>query len=267
MSTPLTDLRTARHDASVRVKGLDLDLGEVRVGTSGWSYDHWRWVLYDPPVPVTGRLGVYARVFDTVELNASFYHWPRATSFAHWAEQLPDGFLMTVKAPRGLTHARKLREPEAWTLRIDEGMAALGHHRGMLLYQLPPDLERDDERLAAALVAAPRGVRVAVELRHPSWVHDDVFALLERFGAAYCVMSGARLPCELRATSDVVYVRLHGPDDDRLYVGSYSDADLDWWAARIDEWRQSGHAVLCYFNNDGDGNAVRDAQRLRHRLA
>lgn len=136
----------------------------------------------------------------------------------------------------------------------------------MLLMQLPPDLERDDERLAGALDAMPHGIRVAVELRHPSWVHDDVFALLERHRASYCVMSGAGLPCVLRATSDVVYLRFHGPDDERLYIGSYGDPDLDRWAARIDEWRSSGHAVLCYFNNDGEGNAVRDARRLRDRL-
>ena len=246
---------------------LDLRAGEVRVGTSGWSYDHWRWVLYDPPVPSSGRLAVYSKVFDTVELNASFYHWPRAASFARWAEQVPGNFLMTVKAPRGLTHARKLRDPEVWTTRIADGMAALGSRRGMLLLQLPPDLTRDDERLAAALTAIPDTVQVAVELRHPSWVHDDVFALLERFGASYCVMSGADLPCVLRATAEVVYVRLHGPDPERLYVGSYSDQNLDWWAARIGEWRASGHAVLAYFNNDGDGNAVRDAQRLRRRIA
>ncbi len=263
---PVDTTAPVDQHAGVQVNGLRLDVGEVRVGTSGWSYDHWRWVLYDPPVPSGGRLGVYSTVFDTVELNASFYHWPRATAFVHWTQQVPPDFLMTVKAPRGLTHARKLRDPEAWTTRISEGMSALGERRGMLLMQLPPDLERDDERLARALRAIPAGVRVAVELRHPSWVHDDVFALLARFGASYCVMSGAGLPCELRATSDVVYVRLHGPDPERLYVGSYSDQDLDWWARRIREWQGSGRAVLCYFNNDGDGNAVRDAQRLRQRV-
>jgi uncharacterized protein YecE (DUF72 family) len=248
------------------MKNINLTEGEARVGTSGWSYDHWRWVLYEPSVPAAGRLDVYSSVFDTVELNASFYHWPRADAFHRWAERVPDGFLMTVKAPRGLTHARKLEEPERWTVRIHDGLSGLGAHRGPLLLQLPPDLERDDERLATALRAIPTDVRVAVELRHPSWVDDDVFALLERMGASYCVMGGAKLPCELRATSDLVYVRLHGPDPNRLYVGSYSDDDLDWWADRIAEWQRSGHAVLCYFNNDADGNAVRDAQRLRSRI-
>lgn len=240
--------------------------GEVRVGTSGWSYDHWRDVLY-PKGTGNRRLQVYAEAFDTVELNASFYHWPRPEAFRRWRQQLAADFVMAVKAPRGLTHARKLASPESWAARLAEGLSALGPIAGPLLLQLPPDLERDDDRLAHALAAMPANARVVVELRHPSWVDDDVFRLLERHDAAYCVMSGAGLPCELRATSDLVYVRMHGPDPSRLYVGSYSDADLDWWASRIDEWRATGHAVLCYFNNDGAGNAVRDARRLRDRLA
>jgi uncharacterized protein YecE (DUF72 family) len=240
--------------------------GDVRVGTSGWSYNHWNDVLYPRGTPSGRRLEVYAESFDTVELNSSFYHWPRADGFRAWEARLPDGFLMTVKAPRGLTHARKLRSPQLWTERLAEGMAALGDHAGPLLLQLPPDLERDDDRLSAALDALPSGVPAAVELRHPSWVHDDVFALLERHGASYCVMSGAHLRCELRATAELVYVRFHGPDDDRLYVGSYSDADLDWWAERTDEGRAAGHSVLGYFNNDGEGHAVRDALNLRARL-
>lgn len=240
--------------------------GEVRVGTSGWSYDHWRDVLYPRGLPSRRWLAHYAETFDTVELNGSFYHWPRAETFAGWRDQLPDGFLMSVKAPRGLTHARKLAAPERWTARIADGLAALGERRGMLLLQLPPDLERDDARLAGAVDAMPPGQRLAVELRHPSWDDGDVFGLLEGRGVSYCVMSGADLPCVLRATAPAVYVRFHGPDPHRLYSGGYSDADLDWWAARIGEWRAAGHAVVCYFNNDQDGHAVVDARRLRDRI-
>jgi uncharacterized protein YecE (DUF72 family) len=106
-------------------------------------------------------------------------------------------------------------------------------------------------------------MRVAVEFRHPSWHHDAVFGLLERHGAAYCVMSGAKLPCVLRATAPFVYVRMHGPDHEHLYAGSYSDEDLRWWAERVGEWRGSGRDVYVYFNNDGHGHAVRNAERLR----
>lgn len=248
------------------MRAAAMPAGVVRIGTSGWSYDHWRGHLYPPGTSSSQRLEVYAAAFDTVELNTSFYHWPRATSFRAWRDRLPPGFLMTVEAPRGLTHGGSRLDPARWTDRLAEGLAALGAHAGPLLLQLPPDAERDDERLAALVDAMPSGCRVAVELRHASWVHDDVFALLESRGASYCVMSGAHLPCELRATADLVYVRFHGPDPERLYVGGYSDDDLDWWAARIGEWRADGHAVACYFNNDGDGHAVHDARRLAERL-
>jgi uncharacterized protein YecE (DUF72 family) len=109
-------------------------------------------------------------------------------------------------------------------------------------------------------------MRVAVEFRHPSWLDEAVFGLLERHGAAYVVMSGARLPCVLRATAAFVYVRLHGPDPDQLYAGSYSDADLSWWADRIGEWDTAGRDVYAYFNNDGEGHAVRNAETLRRLL-
>ncbi|GAB3604538.1 DUF72 domain-containing protein [Microbacterium aureliae] len=241
-----------------------LAIGDVRVGTSGWAYPHWRGVLY-PPGTGSRQLEVYAAEFDTVELNASFYHWPRAAAFENWRRRLPQDFVLTVKAPRGLTHAGALRNPQVWADRIGDGMRPLGGIAGPLLLQLPPDAERDDVRLDVALAAMPPGLPVAVELRHPSWVHDDVFALLERHDASYCVMSGARLPCELRATAELVYVRFHGPDPDTLYAGSYPDADLDWWAARITEWR-AAHAVVAYFNNDGHGYAVHDARRLKARL-
>ena len=238
----------------------------ARIGTSGWSYDHWSGVLYPPGLPPRERLAHYIREFDTVEVNATFYRWPRPASFASWRQRLPAGFEMTVKAPRGLSHARRLREPEEWLERITAGLHELAGRRGPLLVQLPPTMERDDERLDRFLARVPGWMQPVLEFRHDSWVVDDVFALLERHRAAYCVMSGARLPCVLRATSELVYVRLHGPDAAALYAGSYSSADLDWWAERIREWESGGHRVYAYFNNDGGGNAVRDARELRARL-
>jgi uncharacterized protein YecE (DUF72 family) len=169
------------------------------IGTSGWSYDHWDHVLYRPGTPPVRRLSLYTQEFDTVELNASFYRWPRNVSFASWRRRLPPAFRMSVKAPRGLTHAKRLYAPDVWVDRI----------------------------------------------------------------AAYCVMSGAGLPCVLRATAPFVYVRLHGPDHEHLYGGSYSEQDLAWWADRIREWEGEGREVYAYFNNDGAGNAVRNARTLR----
>jgi uncharacterized protein YecE (DUF72 family) len=238
----------------------------LRIGTSGWSYDHWQGVLYAPGLPSARRLAVYASEFDTVELNASFYRWPRDTTFASWRDRLPAGFELAVKAPRGLTHGRRLYSPEPWPERIQNALHALGDRRGPLLVQLPPNLERDDARLDYFLGTLPAWIRVVVEPRHPSWFDDGVYDLLERHGAALCVMSGASLPCVLRATAPFVYVRLHGPDTSTLYAGSYSDADLAWWADRIREWQAQGRDVSAYFNNDGAGHAVRNARTLRAML-
>jgi uncharacterized protein YecE (DUF72 family) len=235
----------------------------VHVGTSGWSYDHWGNVLYPPGAPARERLGHYVRRFDTVELNSSFYRWPGPARFAGWRARLPPGFVMSVKAPRGLTHGKKLYAPELWVERIAAGWHELAGKRAVLLVQLPPQLPRDDARLEFFLDRLPDWVRVAVEFRHPTWVHEDVFSLLTRHQAAYCVMSGAGLPCVLRSTAPVVYVRMHGPDAHHLYGRSYPDTDLDWWAARVREWDTMGKDVLVYFNNDGDGNAVRNALTLR----
>jgi uncharacterized protein YecE (DUF72 family) len=238
----------------------------IHVGTSGWSYDHWDGVLYAPGTPPHARLARYVEAFGTVELNASFYRWPREATFASWRRRTPEGFVLSVKAPRGLTHAKKLYAPERWAERIAASWHALGQARGVLLVQLGPQQVRDDARLDYFLGCLPWWVRVAVELRHPSWHDDAVYALLERHGAAYCVMSGAGLPCVLRATAPFVYVRLHGPDHEHLYGGSYSEDDLRWWADRLREWEGSGREVLAYFNNDGGGNAVRNAWRLRELL-
>lgn len=235
----------------------------IWIGTSGWSYDHWAGVLYPPGLPPRARLAHYVPHYRTVEVNSTFYRWPRPATFASWRRRLPDGFRLAVKAPRGLTHGKRLYAPEDWLGRIAPGLGALGERLGPLLVQLPPDLPRDPARLAYFLALVPPWLRVACEFRHPSWHDEEIFALLARHGAAYCVMSGANLPCILRATGPVVYVRLHGPDHRHLYAGSYPDADLAWWADRLREWAAQGRDIFAYFNNDGAGNAVRDAARLR----
>jgi uncharacterized protein YecE (DUF72 family) len=239
----------------------------THIGTSGWSYDHWEPELYPPGLRPAQRLDQYTGSFGTVELNASFYRWPRPAAFGSWRQRLPDGFAMSVKAPRGLTHARKLAEPEAWIERIAAGWHELDGRRGVLLVQLGPGQQRDDDRLGRFLRALPGWIRVAVEFRHPSWHHDEVFALLEAHGAAYCVMSGAQLPCILRVTAPFTYLRLHGPDAHSLYAGSYPDDSLAWWADRIREWERRGTEVFAYFNNDGAAHAVRNARALQAMLS
>jgi uncharacterized protein YecE (DUF72 family) len=236
----------------------------VHIGTSGWSYNHWQGVLYPHDIPLRDRLAYYVEHFQTVEVNSTYYRWPPDTTFASWQRRIPDNFLMTVKAPRGLTHATRLYAPERWLERVRRGMEILGQQRGVLLVQLPPDMAYDHPRLLYFLQQSPAGLRIALEFRHPSWHREEVFTLLEQHGVAYCIMSGAGLPCIMRTTAPFVYVRLHGPDPQHMYAGSYSDDDLRWWASRIWEWVSLGREVFVYFNNDGYGNAVRNALTLRH---
>ena len=181
----------------------------VRIGTSGWSYAHWEPELYPPGLPATDRLACYAASFGTAELNSSFYRWPRPDTFRYWRKRLPAGFCLSVKAPRGLTHGRKLYGPETWLQRMGAGWHELGDKRAVLLAQFGPAQARDDARLAYFLRLVPEWMRVAVEFRHSSWHCEEVFALLEAHRPAYCVISGAHLPCVLRATADFTYVREH----------------------------------------------------------
>jgi uncharacterized protein YecE (DUF72 family) len=239
----------------------------VRIGTSGWSYNHWTDVLYRPGLPAIQRLRRYTEVFDTVELNASFYRWPKDSTFAGWRDQLPDGFTMSVKAHRGLTHYRRLGSPEPWIERFESCWQVLGDRHGMLLVQLHPEQQRDDARLESFLRRVPASIRIAVELRHPTWNDPAVFALLERHRAAYVVMSGADLACVPRATADQVYVRMHGPEPATMYTGSYSTKDLRWWAERLAKWDGEGRDVWMYFNNDLGGHAVRNALALKELLS
>ena len=238
----------------------------VFIGTSGWSYDHWEGILYPHGTKRWDRLSWYVSKFHTVELNSSFYRWPTLNAFKSWQRRLPPGFLLSVKAPRYLTHTKRLYSPESWMERIRSCWHELSDKRAVLLVQLSPRFSMDLERLHYFLQQVPPWMKLSVEFRHPSWHQEAVFRLLEQFNVAYCIMSGAHLPCILKATASFVYVRMHGPDRQHLYGGSYSDTDLQWWAARIREWEQQGKEVYVYFNNDGGGNAVYNAATLRSLL-
>jgi uncharacterized protein YecE (DUF72 family) len=235
----------------------------IHIGTSGWSYDHWAGIVYPRGASGLRRLDAYVGRFATVEVNNTFYRWPKDEVFATWRERTPDDFVFSIKASRGLTQFRKLNDPVPWLERMDAGLRNLGDKMGVLVFQLPPHFPYNPDRLAHFLEVAPSWPRLSIEFRHPSWHREETFAMLEAHEVAYCVMSGANLPCILRATAPFVYVRLHGPDPGRLYGGSYSDADLRWWADRIREWADQGRDIYAYFNNDGHGHAVHNAEGLR----
>lgn len=238
----------------------------IHIGTSGWSYEHWNGVLYPYESKPWDRLKYYEDKYDTVELNISFYRWPTVAAFKSWQHKLPHDFLLSVKAPRYLTHTKRLYEPEKWIEKIKPCWHALADKRAVLLVQLSPNFTFDYERLHYFLQYVPSWMKMSLEFRHSSWHQEPVFDLLERYGVAYCIMSGAHLPCIVRTTAPFVYVRMHGPDHQQLYGGSYTDTDLQWWAQHIREWERLGKQVFVYFNNDGEGNAVRNANALKYLL-
>jgi uncharacterized protein YecE (DUF72 family) len=237
----------------------------VRVGCSGWSYQHWRERVYPDGVPQRRWLEHYATLFDTVEVNATFYRLPRRETVAEWVERTPPDFLLAVKASRFLTHVRRLSDVGRGLERFYERIAPLldSPKMGPVLWQLPKTFHRDDERLAGALVRLPPG-RHCFEFRHESWFAPEVYELLREHGAALVIGDHPARPFQAHElTADWTYVRFHSGSRGRR--GNYSDRELETWARRIAAWR-SRTEVLAYFNNDWEGFAVRNALALRARL-
>jgi uncharacterized protein YecE (DUF72 family) len=238
--------------------------GAVRIGCSGWNYSHWREVVYPKGLPVRRWLEHYATLFDTVEVNTTFYRLPTVSAVEGWVEQSPPGFLFAVKSSRFLTHMKRLTdmgEPvRRFYARIDPLVRS--PKLGPVLWQLPESFRRDDERLAAALDALPSG-RHCFEFRHASWFTGEVYDLLRRHGVALVIGDDPRRPFQSRElTADFTYLRFHHGGGD----GNYSHRLLASWARRIEEWRREAD-VFAYFNNDWRGFAVENAAWLRSRLS
>jgi uncharacterized protein YecE (DUF72 family) len=236
----------------------------IHVGCSGWQYKHWRGDFYPAELPQSRWLEYYAERFDTVEINNTFYRLPDASTFAEWGRRAPPGFVYAVKASRYLTHMKKLKDPEEPLQRFFTRAKRLEHAFGPVLYQLPPNMRVNLERLDTFLKALPRTRRHAIEFREPSWYVDEVFERLERHNVALCLhdMKGSatgRIPI-----GPFVYVRFHGP---QKYSGRYPDDVLEEWATWLADRARGGRAIYAYFNNDAGGHAPRDAVRLRDAIA
>jgi uncharacterized protein YecE (DUF72 family) len=237
-------------------------IGAARVGCSGWEYKHWRGDFYPATVPRTRWFEHYAAVFDTVEINNTFYRLPEERTFAAWSARAPAGFLYAVKASRFLTHMKKLKDPEEPLDRLFSRMRPLGRHLGPVLYQLPPGWKLDRERLERFLQALPRDARHVIEFRDPTWYADGVAGLLEKYGVARCLHDMGGSATERERVGPFVYVRFHGATG--RYRGGYSGSRLRTWADWLHAQRAAGVDVFAYFNNDAGGHAPRDALTLRH---
>ncbi len=236
--------------------------GGLRIGTSGWSYPIWRGRFYPKGLPAGRWLEHYAREFDAVELNASFYRLPERERVAHWAAVTPPGFRFAVKAWRALTHLHRL-EPRADLLEVFLArIEPFGEKLGPVLFQCPPRFPADPARLEAFLAILPAGLCPAFEFRDPSWHGEEVAAILERRRAAFVTFELAGLASPRRVTGGLLYLRLHGRY--RRYAGAYGPELLADWAAWIARERARGVEVWVFFDNtDLEAAAIEDARTLR----
>ncbi len=238
----------------------------VRIGCSGWMYDDWRGGLYPERVPKRRWLEIYASVFDTVEVNSTFYRLARRDAVAGWVEQTPPGFLFAVKASRYLTHVKRLVDIGDGIKRFYEPLSPMvdAGKLGPVLWQLPESFHRDDARLLGWLRLLPPGMH-AIEFRHESWFAPEVLDALRSHGVALVIGDHPERPFQtLDATASFRFVRFHYGSRGR--AGNYSATEIDTWARRIARWRRR-EEVFAYFNNDWRGFAPANAKLLRGRLA
>ena len=237
------------------------NVSKIHVGCSGWVYKHWRGLLYPEGLPQKRWFERYAEDFDTVEINASFYRVPLASTFEGWRNKAPPGFRYAVKVNRFITHMKKLLDCEQPLKDFIALVRPLGQTLGPLLYQLPPSLHKDLPRLDAFLQRLPDDLEQVVEFRHKSWYDDDVLALLDRFGIGFVAHDLKGLESPRWASGRTAYVRFHGAGG--KYWGRYSDEALLGWTDWCLQQARHGRSVWCYFNNDIHGHAIEDARTLK----
>lgn len=243
---------------------------DVYVGTCGYSYQHWKGgVFYPRGLPQRAWLEFYARHFNTLELNVTFYRLPEESTFRRWDEQTPSDFTFAVKGPRFITHIKRLKEPKDPLVKLRDNVLPLAAKVKCFLWQLPPGFKKDGARLGAFCeqVAKTKVLNQfvhAFEFREESWFCPEIYSVLKEFRFCLCLAdSPARMGQDV-LTADFTYARFHGGS--ALYSSEYSQAELKNWAAKIKRWEKRLKGVYAYFNNDACGYAVTNALRFREML-
>ena len=241
----------------------------IYIGTSGWSYKHWKGIFYPEELKTTDWLSFYSERFKITEINASFYRLPTEQTTKMWAKKVPKDFMFCPKMSRYLTHMKKLNDPEDSFERFFNVFAPLKRKLGPVLIQLPPQLGFNREKAEHLYKLCNRYYsyyRFALEVRHQTWLSDESIALLKKFNIAFVIsQSGTRFPYAELVTAEHIYVRFHGPG--RLYASSYTDQQLKKFAGLFKRWYKNGHSIWAFFNNDVFGYAIKDAKRLEGMIA
>jgi uncharacterized protein YecE (DUF72 family) len=241
------------------------NIESIRIGTSGWSYRSWRGPFFPKDVPARLHLEFYATQFDTTELNGVFYRTPTEEAVRGWAQHTPEDFVFAWKASKFITHWKRLNESCRNSLDLMESrLKLLDGKAGPVLFQLPPQFEKDRKRFASFLTMLKSRRRYAFEFRHPSWYEDDILDLLRDNDIALCISDHHDAPSPWIATAHHVYVRAHGPGG--RYRGHYRTNTLDRWKRWLKQLNRSGRAAYFYFDNDQKSAAPKDAARLRNML-
>ncbi|MGH7769769.1 MAG: DUF72 domain-containing protein [Candidatus Binatia bacterium] len=237
--------------------------GKIYVGTSGWNYKHWaNGTFYPRSCPQSEWLAFYARHFGTVEINNSFYRLPPPETFASWAKKTPSDFIFAVKVSRFITHIKRLKDPGESVRLFLKNSSRLGKKLGPLLFQLPPQMKIDLDRLKGLIGALGRrkNLKVALEFRHESWFTEEVYEMVDRVGWTVCLADWLDAGREISVVGPFAYIRRHGRT--ARYASCYSDAQLKEDARVAMKVAQQGKNVYIYFNNDAQAHAIRNAQTL-----
>ncbi len=231
----------------------------THIGTSGWQYKHWKGVFYPYELKLRNWLAFYAEHFDCVEVNSSFYGMPAGDAIAGWCDCVPSAFKFAVKAPRRMTHFKKLKNCEPELDELFRQLEAFGRHLGPVLFQLPPRWRCNLRRLESFLDSLPSQPRPVFEFRDPSWHNDEVYELLARRSTAFCIVDGGGFTTPLLDDGGLVYVRLHGPG--ATYASNYRAPSLRTWVDRAQAWNRRKKEVFLFFDNDERGYAVKNSTR------
>lgn len=241
-------------------------MSQVRIGTSGWTYDGWRGPFYPPGVAKKNWLVWYADQFSTTEINGSFYRTPSLEAVKSWHDQTPDDFIFAWKASKFITHWKRLSDKSVNSIELMETrLKKLRHKIGPVLFQLPARFKANRERLASFLKLLPRRYRYTFEFRDASWYEEPLFEVLRDHNVSLCLSDHVDAPAPWEVTADFVYIRGHGPTGE--YHSRYSKQTLSKWQRAIAKWRRKGIDVFCYFDNDQKSAAPKDARRLLQMVA
>ena len=241
----------------------------IHIGTSGFSYKHWKGLFYPEDLKTIEWLLFYSERFKITEINASFYHLPLKKTVEGWEKKTPKDFMFCPKMSRYLTHMKKLNDPEESFEKFFDVFAPLKKKIGPVLIQLPPSLRFNFEKAEHLYKLCKKQYHYynfAMEIRHETWMSEESIALMKQYNIAFVIsQSGTKFPYAELVTADNVYVRFHGPA--QLYASQYSDEQLLHFGTLFKQWNNEGRSIWAFFNNDVFGYAFQDAKRLENMIA